>query len=163
MVRQLGRGMGAFFKGCGCSRLTRCSHPYTIRFRDALGQQREEAGYDTQDDAIERLTQIYAEKKKTAPSVAEARRELGQQTVAEYAKRWRPRQRRMTEYSTGRRVESSITVHRPPGTRVGEPAAAYGTCGEGLAAREVGAVLACQDQWGRSSMIWVQDAHLGPC
>lgn len=26
----------------------------------------------TQDDAIERLTQIYAEKKKTAPSVAEA-------------------------------------------------------------------------------------------
>ncbi|MEU6574845.1 hypothetical protein [Streptomyces sp. NPDC046805] len=60
-------------------------HPYTIRFRDAL-EQREEAGYDTQDDAIERLTQIYAEKKKTAPSVAEARRELGQQTVAQYAK-----------------------------------------------------------------------------
>jgi hypothetical protein len=31
----------------------------------------------------ERLTQIHAEKKRTAPSVAEARRELGQQTVAE--------------------------------------------------------------------------------
>lgn len=66
--------MGSFFKECGCPRPTGCSHPYTIRFRDALGKQREEVGYDTQDDAIERLTQIYAEKRKTAPSVAEARR-----------------------------------------------------------------------------------------
>ncbi|MEU6553650.1 site-specific integrase [Streptomyces sp. NPDC046915] len=106
--------MGSFFKECGCSRPTRCPHPYTIRFRDALGKQREEAGFGTQDDAIERLTQIYAEKKKTAPSVAEARRELGQQTVAEYAKQWRPRQRRMTEYSTGWHVDSSINVHIIP-------------------------------------------------
>ncbi|MFI0041277.1 tyrosine-type recombinase/integrase [Streptomyces mutabilis] len=106
--------MGSFFKECGCSRPTRCPHPYTIRFRDALGKQREEAGYNTQDDAIERLTQIYAEKKKTAPSVAEARRELGQQTVAEYAKQWRPRQRRMTKYSTGWHVDSSINVHIVP-------------------------------------------------
>ncbi|MEV5728709.1 tyrosine-type recombinase/integrase [Streptomyces pharetrae] len=114
MARQLARGMGSFFKECGCSRPTRCPHPYTIRFRDALGKQREEAGFGTQDDAIERLTQIYAEKKKTAPSVAEARRELGQQTVAEYTKQWRPRQRRMTEYSTGWHVDSSINVHIIP-------------------------------------------------
>ncbi len=106
--------MGSFFKECGCSRPTRCPHPYTIRFRDALGKQREEAGFGTQDDAVERLTQIYAEKKKTAPSVAEARRELGQQTVEEYAKQWRPRQRRMTEYSTGWHVDSSINVHIVP-------------------------------------------------
>jgi integrase len=106
--------MGSFFKECGCSRPTRCPHPYTIRFRDALGKQREEAGYDTQDDAIERLTQIYAEKKTTAPSVAEVRRELGQQTIAEYAKQWRPRQRKMTEYSTGWHVDSSINVHIIP-------------------------------------------------
>ncbi|MFJ2720801.1 hypothetical protein [Streptomyces sp. NPDC087437] len=86
MARQLAREMGSFFKESGCSRPTRCPHPYTIRFRDALGKQREEAGYGTQDDAIERLTQIYGEKKKTAPPVAEARRELGQQTVAEFAK-----------------------------------------------------------------------------
>jgi hypothetical protein len=109
--------MGSFFKGCGCSRPTRCPHPYTIRFRDALGKQREEASYDTRDDVIERLTQIYAEKKKTAPFVAEARSELGQQTGAEYVKQWRPRQRRMTEYSTGWLVDSSINVHRPPRTR----------------------------------------------
>lgn len=68
MARQLARGMGSFFKECGCSRPTRCPHPYTIRFRDALGKQREEAGYDTQDDVIERLTQIYAEKKTAAPA-----------------------------------------------------------------------------------------------
>ncbi|MFJ8196994.1 hypothetical protein [Streptomyces sp. NPDC096152] len=68
----------------------RCRHRYAIRFRDALGKQREEAGFGTQDDAIERLTQNYAERKKTAPSVAEARRELGRRTVAEYAKQWRP-------------------------------------------------------------------------
>lgn len=105
--------MGSFLKECGCSRPTRCPHPYVIRFRDALGKQREEAGFGTQDDAIERLTQVFAGK-KTAPSVAEARRELGQQTVAEYAKQWRPRQRKMTEYSTGWHVDISINVHVVP-------------------------------------------------
>ncbi|MFF8855645.1 tyrosine-type recombinase/integrase [Streptomyces althioticus] len=114
MARQLARGMGSFFKECDCAKPTRCPHLYTIRFRDALGKQREESGYDTQDDAIERLTAIYAEKKSTAPSVAEARRELGQQTVEEYAKQWRPRQRKMTEYSTGEHVDSSINVHIVP-------------------------------------------------
>lgn len=46
--------------------------------------------------------------------MAEARRELGQQTIAEYAKQWRPRRRRMTEYSTGRHVDSSVNVHVVP-------------------------------------------------
>ncbi|MEW2131041.1 hypothetical protein [Streptomyces sp. NPDC005435] len=71
MARQLACGMGSFFEECGCSRPTHCPHPYTIRFRDALGKQREEVGYDAQDDAIERLTQIYAERKTTEPSVAQ--------------------------------------------------------------------------------------------
>ncbi|MFJ4513755.1 tyrosine-type recombinase/integrase [Streptomyces sp. NPDC088816] len=114
MARQLARGMGSFFKECDCVKPTRCPHPYTIRFRDALGKQREESGYDTQDDAIERLTEIYKEKKSTVPSIAEARRELGQQTVEEYAKQWRPRQRKMTEYSTGEHIDSSIKVHIVP-------------------------------------------------
>ncbi|MFH9575803.1 hypothetical protein [Streptomyces sp. NPDC017230] len=69
--------MGSFFKDCGCARPTRCPHPYTIRFRNGLGKQIEEGGFDTQDDALERLTQIYAEKKRTAPSVAEARGNWG--------------------------------------------------------------------------------------
>ncbi|MFF9094732.1 hypothetical protein ACF1AX_16595 [Streptomyces sp. NPDC014802] len=90
------------------------AHPYSFRFRDALGKRREESGYGTQDDAIERLTQLYAVKKTTAPSVAAARRELGQPTVEEYAKQWRPRQQRMTDYSTGWHVDSSINVHIVP-------------------------------------------------
>ncbi|MDF9808217.1 integrase [Streptomyces sp. HB372] len=114
MARQLARGMGSFFKDCGCAKPTRCPHPYSIRFRDALGKQREESGYATQDDAIERLTQVYSEKKTTAPTVAAARRELGQLTVGEYAKQWRPRQRKITDYSTGEHVESSINVHIVP-------------------------------------------------
>ncbi|WP_406462810.1 N-terminal phage integrase SAM-like domain-containing protein [Streptomyces sp. NBC_01622] len=117
MARQLARGMGSFFKDCDCTKPTRCPHPYTIRFRNGLGRQTEEGGFPTQDDAIERLTQIYREKKRTAPSVAEARRELGQKTVGEYAKHWRPRQRKMTDYSTGEHVDSSINVHIVP--RVG--------------------------------------------
>ncbi|MFI7288525.1 tyrosine-type recombinase/integrase [Streptomyces anulatus] len=72
---------GSLFKDCGCAKPTRCPHPYSIRFRDALGKRREESGYATQDDAIERLTQLYAEKKTNAPTVAAARRELGQLTV----------------------------------------------------------------------------------
>ncbi|WP_432051895.1 hypothetical protein [Streptomyces xiamenensis] len=102
------------FKDCDCAKPTRCPHPYSIRFRDALGKQREESGYATQDDAIERLTQLYAEKRTTAPTVAAARRELGQLTVEEYAQQWRPRQRRMTDYSTGWHVDSSINVHIVP-------------------------------------------------
>lgn len=63
--------------------------------------------YGTQGDAIERLTQTCVEKRNMAPCVAEARRELGQRGVSEYAKQWRPRQLRMTEYSTGEHVDSS--------------------------------------------------------
>ncbi|WP_443030928.1 tyrosine-type recombinase/integrase [Streptomyces sp. CB02400] len=70
LARQLARGTGSSFKDCGCSRPTRCPHSYTIRFRNGLGKQVEESGFDTQDDAIERLTQIYAEKKRTALAVA---------------------------------------------------------------------------------------------
>lgn len=111
MARQLVRGMGPFFKDCVCARPSPCLHPYTIRVRNGLGKQSEEGGFGTQDDAIERLTQIYTEKKRTAPSVAEARRELGQKTVAEYAQEWRSRQRKMTQYPTGQHVGSSLNVH----------------------------------------------------
>ncbi|MFI9119720.1 hypothetical protein ACIGW0_10055 [Streptomyces bikiniensis] len=52
MARQLARGMGSFFKDCGCAEPTRCPHHHLIRFRDALGEQREESVYGTQDDAI---------------------------------------------------------------------------------------------------------------
>ena len=55
MATQLVRGMGSFFKGCACSRQNRCAHPYAIRYRDAAGRQREEAGYSTHQAALDRL------------------------------------------------------------------------------------------------------------
>lgn len=51
---------------------------------------------------IERLTAINSKKKCTAPSVAEPRRGLGQ------------RRRKITEYSAGEHVDSSINVHVAP-------------------------------------------------
>ena len=63
MGRQLARGIGSFFKECGCSRPTRCPRSYTIRFRKALGKQRDEVGYDTQDDVIESLTVHISERR----------------------------------------------------------------------------------------------------
>jgi hypothetical protein len=44
--------MGSFFKDCDCAKPTRCPHPYTIRFRDALGKQREEAALDPDIDEL---------------------------------------------------------------------------------------------------------------
>lgn len=114
MARQLARGMGSFFKTCDCAKPTRCPHPYTIRFRDAGGKQREETGHATQDDAIERLTDLYQERKKTSPAVAAARRELGRLTIEQYYEKWLPRQRKMTEYSTAQHVGSYFKIHIIP-------------------------------------------------
>ncbi|MFF9854051.1 hypothetical protein ACF1G9_35380 [Streptomyces litmocidini] len=47
MARQLARAMGSFFKDCGCAKPTRCPYPYSIRFRDALGKQREQIHSNT--------------------------------------------------------------------------------------------------------------------
>ncbi|MEV0689365.1 hypothetical protein [Streptomyces sp. NPDC050388] len=49
---------------------------------------------------------MYADRKKTAPTVAEARGELGQQTMEEYARTWLPRQRQMAAYSTAKNPAS---------------------------------------------------------
>ncbi|MFD5662091.1 tyrosine-type recombinase/integrase [Streptomyces hirsutus] len=106
--------MGSFFKTCSCAKPSRCPHLYTIRFRDARGKQSEESGYRNQDAAIDRLTEIYFDRKKSSPAVAEARRELGQQTIEEYAKTWLPRQRKITEYSTGRNLASHFKVQINP-------------------------------------------------
>ncbi|MGW2580529.1 hypothetical protein ACWCYZ_04190 [Streptomyces virginiae] len=84
--------MGSFFKGCNCTRQGRCSHPYLIRYRDASGRQREEKGYGTQLDALDRLTKIYRQKQDT-PQQALEKRELGKQRCGEYCSAWLPRQR----------------------------------------------------------------------
>lgn len=75
VATQLVRGMGSFFKGCACSRQNRCAHPYAIRYRDAAGRQREEAGYSTHQAALDRLTKVYEEKRTTPRAQAELKRE----------------------------------------------------------------------------------------
>jgi integrase len=85
--------MGSFFKSCTCARQSRCPHPYVIRYRDAAGRQREETGYATQQSALDRLTQVYEEKRTTSPQRAELKRQIGKQRFGEYASTWLTRQR----------------------------------------------------------------------
>ncbi|MFE4667486.1 tyrosine-type recombinase/integrase [Streptomyces sp. NPDC056734] len=93
MATQLVRGMGSFFKSCTCARQNRCAHPYSIRYRDASGRQREETGYTTQQTALDRLTKVYEEKRSTPRAQAELKRETGQQRFGNYASAWLARQR----------------------------------------------------------------------
>lgn len=58
MATKLIRGMGSFFKTCSCKRQGGRAHPYAIRFRNGAGRQCEESGYPTQDDVLDRLTQM---------------------------------------------------------------------------------------------------------
>ncbi|MFD6348913.1 tyrosine-type recombinase/integrase [Streptomyces roseolus] len=93
MAAKLIRGMGSFFKTCSCKRQGGCAHPYAIRFRDGTGRQCEESGYPTQDDALDRLTQVYREKRSTPVQQSEMKRTLGKQRFGEYSGAWLPRQR----------------------------------------------------------------------
>ncbi|MEU7164144.1 tyrosine-type recombinase/integrase [Streptomyces morookaense] len=110
---RLARGMGSFFKNCDCVRQARCSHAYSVRFRDATGKQREETGYPTQQDAIERLNRAYEEKRSTPPEKAEIKREIGRQRFGKYAGEWLLRQRHYAPGSV-RTVKTSLNNHILP-------------------------------------------------
>ncbi|MBA2947003.1 tyrosine-type recombinase/integrase [Streptomyces sp. PSKA28] len=97
--------MGSFHKSCGCARQGRCPHPYAIRYRDAMGRQREETGFATQQDALDRLTKLYDERRNTPRDQAELKRRLGKQRFGEHAASWITRQR---HYADG----SIRTVHQ---------------------------------------------------
>lgn len=100
LATKLIRGMGSFFKSCDCTRQSRCPHAYTIRFRDAAGRQREESGLGTQQAALDRLTELYEEKRNTPRQQAELKREIGKQRFGEYASAWLGRQRHYAPGST---------------------------------------------------------------
>lgn len=99
-TKALARGMGTFFKDCAHpeSRWSKCPHSYPIRYRNAAGKQTEEDGFSTQDQAIERLTDICNEKRKTPPSKAERIQKYGQMRFKEYTEeftaRWGTRRAR---------------------------------------------------------------------
>ncbi|MGW2328249.1 tyrosine-type recombinase/integrase [Streptomyces sp. NPDC001700] len=109
--------MGTFFKECehAQSRWSKCPHPYKIRYRDAAGNQAEESGFSRQDDAIERLSEIY-KAKRAAPqnrSRAERIRKYGAMQFAEYAADWKAGQRDLSESSV-RHLDSLLEHHLFP-------------------------------------------------
>ncbi|MFG3255330.1 tyrosine-type recombinase/integrase [Streptomyces sp. NPDC048172] len=113
MATKLIRGMGSFFKTCDCLRQARCPHPYIIRFRDAMGRQREEVGYATQTAALDRLTELYEKKRNTPRQQAELKREIGRKRFGDYASDWLTRQRHYAHGST-RTVTGLLDRHILP-------------------------------------------------
>ncbi|MFZ3572326.1 tyrosine-type recombinase/integrase [Streptomyces sp. BH097] len=112
--RTLARGMGTFFKDCTCKAPTRCPHPYKIRYRDAAGKQREEAGYATQDKATTRLTELYQAKKgsrKAGPSDGE---KIAVQTLEDFASNWMSHRARGLKDSSIESYERALSVHIVP-------------------------------------------------
>ncbi|MGW8376014.1 site-specific integrase [Streptomyces sp. ODS28] len=99
MATTLARGMGTFFKKCDCTKPTKCPHPYTIRYRDATGKQREEGGYRNQDASKDRLIELHDERKNTPADVAEQRQELGGMRFDKFAESWLGKQRHLADGS----------------------------------------------------------------
>ncbi|GHE06540.1 hypothetical protein [Streptomyces alanosinicus] len=114
-ARTLARGMGTFFKDCEHpeSRWSKCRHEYKIRYRNAAGRQTEEAGFATQDRAIERLLEIYNEKKAAASrsqSKAERIQKYGTMRFEEYVEEWKAGQRHLASRRSGTSTRSCCTT-----------------------------------------------------
>lgn len=113
----LPRGMGSFFKECGHpqSRWAKCPHPYKIRYQSATGSQTEESGFANQDDAIERLTEVYKEKKaaRRSDTRAERIRKYGSMRFADYTEEWKAGQRHLAVPSV-RHLDSLLEHHIYP-------------------------------------------------
>ncbi|MGW0886365.1 tyrosine-type recombinase/integrase, partial [Streptomyces sp. NPDC002671] len=116
-TRALARGMGTFFKDCEHpeARWSKCPHEYTIRYRSAAGKQTEESGFATQDRAIERLTEIYNQKKATSRSQSKAERirTYGTMRFEEYTEEWKAGQRHLA-VSSVRYLDSLLEHHLSP-------------------------------------------------
>ncbi len=112
--KTLARGMGTFLKKCDCAKPTRCPHHYTIRFRNPAGRQTEESGFQTQQDAIDRLTEIYNRKRSGTPQAASQEAlDLSQKRFKEYAEDYVGR-RRDWGVSRNAGARSSLTKHLYP-------------------------------------------------
>ncbi|MFJ2734966.1 tyrosine-type recombinase/integrase [Streptomyces sp. NPDC087317] len=112
-TKSLARGMGTYSKRCGCARPTNCPHPYTIRFRNAAGRQTEESGYRTQQAAVDRLTEIYQQRRSTPQAAAQEAHELGQKQFKTYAEDYIAKRRDWSE-SRSAGASSSLGKHIYP-------------------------------------------------
>lgn len=115
---KLARGMGTFFKDCEHpeSRWSKCPHEYTIRYRNPAGRQTEESGFARQDRAIERLTEIYNEKRAASArsqSKAERIQKYGTMRFEEYTEEWKAGQRHLA-VSSLRHLDSLLEHHLYP-------------------------------------------------
>ncbi|MGW2181523.1 tyrosine-type recombinase/integrase [Streptomyces sp. NPDC001732] len=120
MATPLVRGLGSFFKNCRCTRQNRCAHPYVVRYRDGTGRQREETGFTSQQDALDRLTKVYDEKRHTPERQAASRCEIGRHRFGPYAASWLARQRHCTSGSirTVDQVPKSQVLPVPESRRI---------------------------------------------
>ncbi|WP_234362152.1 site-specific integrase [Streptomyces sp. IMTB 1903] len=102
-AKTLPRGMGSFFKECehSPSRWAKCLHPYKVRYRDAGGRQAEESGFATEDEAINRLTNLYKARKAAPRQNAKAERiaKYGPMQLREYTAEWKDGQRHLAPAS----------------------------------------------------------------
>ncbi|MFI0722064.1 tyrosine-type recombinase/integrase [Streptomyces sp. NPDC021224] len=116
-ARTLPRGMGTFFKTCEHppARWTKCPHAYTIRYRDSAGRQTEESGFTSQDAAMERLTDVYRDKKSKAHSKSRADRirKYGAMPFGTFTAEWRAGQRHLAD-SSRRHLDSLLAHHLLP-------------------------------------------------
>ncbi|MEU6229239.1 tyrosine-type recombinase/integrase [Streptomyces sp. NPDC047042] len=86
-----------------------------IRYRSTTGSQAEESGFETQDKAIERLVEIYNEKKASQQphSKAERIRKYGAMPFQEYVEEWKAGQRHLAVASVGH-LDSLLKHHLYP-------------------------------------------------
>lgn len=111
------RGMGAFFKECSHpeSRWSKCPHPYKIRYRNVAGKQTVESGFVNQDNAIERLVEMYKARKGAPRSQSKAERiqKYGSVRFEEYTAEWKTGQRDLAA-SSMRHLDSLLSNHVLP-------------------------------------------------
>jgi integrase len=109
--------MGIFFKECEHpkSKWSRCPHFYKIRYRNSAGKQTVESGFPTQDKAISRLMEVYAQRKEAPRSQGKAERiqKYGSMRFEEYAAEWKVGQRDLAPASM-RHIDSLLEHHILP-------------------------------------------------
>lgn len=115
-TKTLARGMGTFFKSCEhpSTRWSKCPHPYTIRYRDVTGRQREETGFATQDKATTRLSAIHQTKQgaqKVGPTAGEKVRD---QRLEDFATSWIGHRSRGLASQSADSYQSALQIHIIP-------------------------------------------------
>ncbi|GGS53180.1 hypothetical protein GCM10010270_24240 [Streptomyces violaceus] len=98
-------------------RLRQCPHPYKIRYRDATGRQREEAGYATQNKATTRLTRSTRRRKGRSRLGNTEAQEIAETRFEDFAARYISNRKRGPDSNTIDQYERGLKTQINP--RVG--------------------------------------------